>query len=195
MANTYTAAWAAGMLAIAPDDGDIADAVYRLNPYDAGSWTVADFMVERGLRFTDAPEPGDTIVIHDETPYTSLSENGKMYRYAVRRPPSRDLVVGGYTILGTNFDGSAYKGIVSAIPGEGARLRLIWGVGGNESRGFGLLRDGRLSVSFKLGERSGVGQFVVADDASVSGVWTLEGSAGTGSETWTPRPAEFLHRT
>lgn len=192
MEQFYSAAWALDLLALTEDEGDIRFAIDRLNPYDPLSGHIGEFTVERGLRFTDAPLDGETIIIRDDNAQSRLFGAGRSYPFAVRRTASRDRVIGAYALEGVGLDGKAYKGNVYAVPGAGPAVRLICDVGNVVTRGFGLLRDGRFAMAFKIGERQGIGQMTLAEDGSLSGAWACDGVEAEGTESWIPKPPGYL---
>ena len=192
MEQFYSAAWALDMLALTEDEGDIRYAIDRLNPYDPLSGHIGEFTVERGLRFTDAPGDGETVIIRDDSEHSRLVGAGRTYKFAVRRTAARDRVVGAYALEGVGLDGKAYVGALYAVPGAGLAVRLIWDVGNFVTRGFGLLREGRFAMAFNIGGRQGIGQMILADDGSLSGAWACDGVDAQGSESWVPKAPGHL---
>ncbi|MFC6792591.1 hypothetical protein [Methylobacterium komagatae] len=82
--QTYTLAIADGVLfACLPDGGDIAAAIDDATAVSYGAGLSLDIV--RGTVLTDAAGPGDEIVWRESSDSELLDEDGRRYRYAVRR--------------------------------------------------------------------------------------------------------------
>lgn len=83
--TTYTIAfWNDLLIATIPDDGDL-DAAVKAESERASIPEMEATSVETGLILTDETEDGDEIVYSDTRTGWLIDENGKTYRYAVKR--------------------------------------------------------------------------------------------------------------
>ncbi len=81
--QTYTLAIADGVLfACLPDGGDIAAAIDDATSMSYGAGLSS---ISSGTVLTDAAGPGDEIVWRESSDSELLDEEGRRYRYAVRR--------------------------------------------------------------------------------------------------------------
>lgn len=82
--QTYTLAIADGVLfACLPDEADVAAAITEATAMSYGAGLALDIV--RGTVLTDATGPGDEIVWCESSDSELLDEQGRRYRYAVRR--------------------------------------------------------------------------------------------------------------
>ncbi|MCJ2015772.1 hypothetical protein [Methylobacterium sp. J-076] len=82
--QTYTLAIADGVLfACLPDGGDVAAAITEATTVNYGAGLSLDIV--RGTVLTDATGPGDEVVWCESSDSELLDEEGRRYRYAVRR--------------------------------------------------------------------------------------------------------------
>lgn len=96
-------------------------------------------------------------------------------------------VGGTYTVRGTNFDGSAYKGTATIKMTSANTCRINWKTGSTSS-GICMRSGGILAVSYRFsGGDNGMVIYRIQDDGSLEGVWTIDGSPGKGTETLIPR--------
>jgi hypothetical protein len=82
--QTYTLAIADGVLfACLPDQADLAEAITEATAMSYGAGLTLDIV--RGTVLTDAAKPDDEIVWRESSDSELLDEDGRRYRYAVRR--------------------------------------------------------------------------------------------------------------
>jgi hypothetical protein len=82
--QTYTLAIADGVLfACLPDQADLATAITEATAMSYGAGLTLDIV--RGTVLTDAAKPDDEIVWRESSDSELLDEDGRRYRYAVRR--------------------------------------------------------------------------------------------------------------
>ncbi len=82
--QTYTLAIADGVLfACLPDQADLAEAITEATAMSYGAGLTLDIV--RGTVLTDAAAPDDEIVWRESSDSVLLDEDGRRYRYAVRR--------------------------------------------------------------------------------------------------------------
>lgn len=94
---------------------------------------------------------------------------------------------GIYNMTGTNPDGSAYEGIVMLQQVGIVSWRVTWSLAGERIEGIGMSSGPVFSVTYQLGDRTGMGVFNVNTDGSMYGQWTVLGSSGIGTESLTPQ--------
>ncbi len=82
--QTYTLAIADGVLfACLPDQADLAEAITEATAMSYGAGLTLDIV--RGTVLTDAAKPDDEIVWRESSDSELLDEDGRRYRFAVRR--------------------------------------------------------------------------------------------------------------
>jgi hypothetical protein len=82
--QTYTLAIADGVLfACLPDQADLAEAITEATAMSYGAGLTLEIV--RGTVLTDAAKPDDEIVWRESSDSELLDEDGRRYRYAVRR--------------------------------------------------------------------------------------------------------------
>ena len=85
-------------------------------------------------------------------------------------------ISGVYRCVGTNPDGSSYRGLVEIVENEGT-YRVTWTMGGRmTSIGIGLMRDGMLTVSYVSGGSLGIIVYRIRKGPQLVGEWTLLGA-------------------
>lgn len=94
---------------------------------------------------------------------------------------------GLYDVTGTNPDGSAYEGRLVLNQVGIVSWQVVWEVSGDRIEGIGMSAGNVFSVTYQLGQRTGLGIFNVNADGFMSGQWTVFGSSGIGTESLTPR--------
>jgi len=94
-------------------------------------------------------------------------------------------VGGDYTVFGTNFDGSHYKGTAS-IKGSSSSCQITWETGTTSSSGICILDGNVFAAAYQLGKDVGLAVYSVHSDGVLDGDWTIEGQEGSGTEVLTP---------
>ncbi|MBP0493307.1 hypothetical protein [Roseomonas indoligenes] len=94
---------------------------------------------------------------------------------------------GLYEVNGVSADGITYGGTMMMQQVGLASWRVIWQVGEARFEGYGMSAGPSFAIGFTVGERPGMAIFQRADDGSLTGQWTIVGSAGIGTETLIPR--------
>lgn len=94
-------------------------------------------------------------------------------------------VGGDYTVFGTNFDGSHYKG-TATIRGSSSSCQITWTTGSTTSSGICILDGNVFAAAYQLGSDVGLAVYSVHDDGVLDGDWTIEGKEGSGTEVLTP---------
>ena len=97
-------------------------------------------------------------------------------------------VGGSYTIEGTNFDGSPYGGTASITVASNSTCEIVWSTGASESAGICMLLDDAFAAGYVLQDKVGLIVYKLRGDGVLSGVWTVAGMDGAGTEVLTPAP-------
>ena len=98
---------------------------------------------------------------------------------------SAQSVGGKYSVSGTNFDGSPYKGTATITASSKSTCRIHWQTG-STSDGFCMLADNSLAAAYKMGDDVGLVLYELQPDGSLKGWWTIADKSGSGTETLTP---------
>ncbi|WP_117190873.1 hypothetical protein [Rhizobium terrae] len=98
---------------------------------------------------------------------------------------------GTYTVEGTNFDGSPYKGTAKITLTSETTCAIEWTTGTAKkptSTGICMLYGNSFAAGYVMGKDAfGLIVYTVNDDGTLEGAWTISGQNGSGTETLTPR--------
>ena len=95
-----------------------------------------------------------------------------------------------YTVAGTNPDNRPpYQGEVT-ITRNGVWYDIVWTIGADTFKGFGILEERVLFVRWIGPDCRGFGiaTYTVQVDGTLNGIWTIDGQDGQGTEVLTPLP-------
>ncbi len=95
-------------------------------------------------------------------------------------------VGGNYTVFGTNFDGSHYKGTATITVKTSTTCEIVWQTGPSESSGICMRNDDAFSAAYQLGKSVGLVIYKMHPDGVLDGIWTIAGQDGSGTEVLTP---------
>ena len=101
-------------------------------------------------------------------------------------PATQANIAGKYNVLGTNPNGSAYRGTLEIIP-HGDVYQFRWKAG-NQSDGVGVVNGDVVAVAFAAGANGkgcGVIDYLIRSDGSLVGRWGYWGTDEAGSENAT----------
>ena len=93
---------------------------------------------------------------------------------------------GNYTVEGTNLDGSPYRGTAEIKLTSGTTCEIYWTTGTSTSQGICMRNGNAFSDGYVLGDAIGLVIYLVNDDGSMQGLWTIAGQEGSGTENLTP---------
>ena len=98
-----------------------------------------------------------------------------------------DPSVGGhYLVKGTNFDGSIYEGEAQITKTSDVTCEIVWSTGGSTSSGI-CMRDGNaFTAGYELNGKVGLVIYLIQDDGTLDGTWTVAGVNAVGTEVLTP---------
>lgn len=93
---------------------------------------------------------------------------------------------GHYRVQGTNFDGSIYEGEATVTPTSEFTCEIVWNTGGNMASGI-CMRDGNaFTAAYEMDGKIGLVIYLIQDDGTLEGTWTVAGVNAIGTETMTP---------
>ncbi|MEO8683675.1 MAG: hypothetical protein ABI414_02420 [Devosia sp.] len=93
---------------------------------------------------------------------------------------------GSYIVEGTNLDGSPYKGTAEITLTSETTCEIVWTTGATTSQGICMRNDNAFSAAYVLGDAIGLIIYLVQEDGSMQGLWTIAGQEGNGTENLTP---------
>jgi hypothetical protein len=93
---------------------------------------------------------------------------------------------GRYHVEGTNLNGATYNGEAQITLTSDTTCEIEWVTGSTTSVGICMRNDDSFSAGYRLGEVIGLVIYKVQDDGSMTGLWTIAGNGGAGTETLTP---------
>ena len=88
---------------------------------------------------------------------------------------------GNYTVEGTNFDGSPYRGTAQIVVTTENTCRIVWNTG-STSEGICMRYGPAFSAAYSSGNVVGLVIYEVMADGSLEGIWTVADTAGLGTE-------------
>ena len=102
-------------------------------------------------------------------------------------PAGAQSIGGNYDVLGTNFDGSQYRGTATITLTSQTTCVIEWVTGGSTSQGICMRNNDAFAAAYKLGDAVGLVVYKVLPDGSMQGLWTIAGQEGNGTEVLTPK--------
>ncbi len=94
-------------------------------------------------------------------------------------------LTGHYRVKGTNFDGSIYEGEAMVTATSEYTCEIVWNTGGATSSGI-CMRDGNaFTAAYEMGGKIGLVIYLIQDDGTLEGTWTVAGVNAVGTETMT----------
>ena len=94
---------------------------------------------------------------------------------------------GTYNVEGTNLNGSPYNGTAQVTLLSDTTCQIVWKTGPTESWGHCMKVGDYVSAGYIMGEAIGIIMYLVNDDGSLDGFWTVSGQNGNGTERLTPQ--------
>jgi hypothetical protein len=92
-----------------------------------------------------------------------------------------------YDEVGTNADGSKYTGTVNVDVISTTTFKIRWKIGSTIYSGFGMRMNDTLAATYMVGSEPGLIIYKVGDDGVLSGIWSIRGQNGSGTDRLTPR--------
>ena len=106
---------------------------------------------------------------------------------ALAVPASAQSIGGSYSVRGTNLNGSAYGGTAKITLTSRTTCVIEWTTGGTTSSGICSRNEKAFAAAYELNDAIGLVIYEVRNDGSLSGLWTIAGQEGSGTEILTPR--------
>ena len=91
-----------------------------------------------------------------------------------------------YEAVGTNPDGSKYKGTARVDVISDTTFTIEWSIEGTTYKGFGMHMNDSLAATYMIDGEPGLILYKV-DGSGLHGLWTIRGHDGNGTETLFPR--------
>lgn len=96
------------------------------------------------------------------------------------------MLVPTYDEVGTNADGSTYTGTVTVESLSDSTFAIRWKIGSTSYSGFGMRHDDTLAATYMVGGQPGLIIYKVGDDGTLSGLWSIRGQNGSGTDRLIP---------
>lgn len=93
---------------------------------------------------------------------------------------------GTYAVAGTNINGSPYTGEAVITLTSDTTCQIEWITGGTSSFGICMRYDNAFATGYQQGDAVGLGIYLVMEDGSLNGTWTVAGQEGSGTEVLSP---------
>ncbi|MGE0499501.1 MAG: hypothetical protein AB7I79_09605 [Rhizobiaceae bacterium] len=101
-------------------------------------------------------------------------------------PAAAQSIGGTYSVEGTNFNGSVYRGTAEIVLTSQTTCAIRWETGGSTSEGICMRNDDSFAAGYVLGDDIGLVVYKMQPDGSLHGLWTIAGQEGNGTEILTP---------
>jgi hypothetical protein len=92
-----------------------------------------------------------------------------------------------YDVVGTNPNGSKYTGTVTIEVISDTTFTIRWDIGNSVFKGFGMRMNDSLAATYVIGGDPGLIIYKVEDGGVLSGLWSVRGHNGSGTERLTPQ--------
>ena len=94
---------------------------------------------------------------------------------------------GTYSVESTNLNGSPYTDMVEITAPSDAACEIVWTTTGGSSQGV-CMRDGNaLAAGYRIGDGVGLVIYLIEENGTLEGHWTVAGQPGAGTEVLTPQ--------
>ena len=101
-------------------------------------------------------------------------------------PAAAQEFAGRYSVAGTNINGTTYGGEAEISLTSDTTCEIKWTTGSTESIGICSRNDDSFAAAYRMGEDIGLVIYKVLPDGTLSGLWTVAGEGGNGTEILTP---------
>ena len=91
-----------------------------------------------------------------------------------------------YDVVGTNPDGSKYKGTADVDVISNSTFKIKWSIGTSTIEGFGMRMNNSLAATYEINGEAGLVIYRL-DGNGFDGLWAIRGHNGSGTEHLTPR--------
>ena len=95
-------------------------------------------------------------------------------------------LAGSYQVTGTNLDGSAYSGEADITLSSDVTCEIVWKTGATTSTGICMRNGNAFAAGYELNGAVGLIIYMIEDDGTLTGNWTIAGMNAVGTEVLTP---------
>ena len=99
---------------------------------------------------------------------------------------SAQSIGGGYTVVGTNLDGTTYEGTAAIALTSETTCVIKWITDSTESEGICMRNGDSFAAGYVSGDVTGLVIYKVLPDGTLNGFWTIANNGGSGTEILTP---------
>jgi len=92
-----------------------------------------------------------------------------------------------YDVVGTNPNGSKYAGTATIEVISDTTFAIRWEIGSSVFKGFGVRMNDSVAATYMIGGDPGLIIYKVDDSGVLSGLWSVRGHNGSGTERLTPQ--------
>jgi hypothetical protein len=92
-----------------------------------------------------------------------------------------------YDVVGTNPNGSKYAGTATIEVISDTTFSIRWDIGSSVFKGFGMRMNDSLAATYVISGDPGLIIYKVEDGGVLSGLWSVRGHNGSGTERLTPQ--------
>ena len=96
-------------------------------------------------------------------------------------------VGGRYTVAGTNFYGSIYKGTAEITVSSNSTCRIVWHIGASDWKGICMRVNDSLAAAYQYKNTIGLVHYDIKPDGVLDGIWTMADRDGAGTDVLTPQ--------
>lgn len=101
-------------------------------------------------------------------------------------PVCAQSIGGRYKVEGTNINGTTYDGEAVITLTSETTCEIEWVTGPTTSIGICMRNDDSFAAGYKIGDDVGLVIYKVGENGVLSGLWTIAGNGGNGTEVLTP---------
>jgi hypothetical protein len=94
-------------------------------------------------------------------------------------------LTGHYLAKGTNLDGSDYEGEAQITATSEVTCEIVWQTGDTTSTGICMRNGNAFAAGYELNGDVGLVIYLIEDDGTLNGTWTVAGVNGVGTEVLT----------
>lgn len=102
-------------------------------------------------------------------------------------PAAAQSIGGTYDVSGTNLDGSPYSGTATITLTSQTTCAIAWKTGDSTSSGICSRNGDSFAAAYVLDDAVGLVIYKLRPDGSMTGLWTVAGKDGNGTEDLTPQ--------
>lgn len=96
-------------------------------------------------------------------------------------------IAGSYVVAGTNLDGSPYSGEAEITLTSEYTCEIVWATNGTTSSGICMRYGNAFSAGYELNGKVGLVIYLIEENGTLNGTWTVAGLNAVGTEVLTPK--------